>query len=241
MPSFWSAATADRWRRARSPPCRTASTSAIAIISRPSSSAMPGPMSAICARRGCPASPADFFDLSQRLESPDGTFNGVIAVAVRPSYFEDFYGLIGQTPGSFFALVRADGAYLARYPVPGDRLRRLSPASRLRTAIGRWPRPRPVHGRLRDRRRLPARRLSQTRRASRSTRSPAPPAPRSRRNGSRHVRAVLIFGVPATLAGPRPCSGSRCGAPGGSTRKPTAARWRKVRCGRRNGSKRSAN
>jgi two-component system, NtrC family, sensor kinase len=60
---------------------------------------------------------SDFFDLSRRLESPDGSFNGVIAVAVRPSYFEDFYALIGQTSGSFFALVRADGAYLARYPV----------------------------------------------------------------------------------------------------------------------------
>ncbi len=83
-----------------------------------------------------PGISTDFFDLSRRLESPDGGFNGVIAVAVRPSYFEDFYALIGQTPGSFFALVRADGAYLARYPLPGDRLRRLSPASGLRSAIG---------------------------------------------------------------------------------------------------------
>lgn len=29
----------------------------------------------------------DFFDLSHRLESPDGSFNGVIAVAVKPQYF----------------------------------------------------------------------------------------------------------------------------------------------------------
>ena len=83
-----------------------------------------------------PGISSDFFDLSRRLESPDDAFNGVIAVAVRPSYFEDFYALIGQTPGNFFALVRADGAYLARYPVPGDRLRRLSPASMLRTTVG---------------------------------------------------------------------------------------------------------
>jgi two-component system NtrC family sensor kinase len=82
-----------------------------------------------------PGSSSDFFELSRRLESPDGAFNGVIAVAVRPSYFEDFYGLIGQSPGSFFALVRADGAYLARFPVRADRLHRLSPASTLRTAI----------------------------------------------------------------------------------------------------------
>ncbi len=82
-----------------------------------------------------PGISTDFFDLSRRLESPDGSFNGVIAVAVRPGYFEDFYGLIGQASGSFFALVRGDGAYLARYPVPGDRLRRLSPTSTLRTAV----------------------------------------------------------------------------------------------------------
>jgi two-component system NtrC family sensor kinase len=80
-----------------------------------------------------PGIEGDFFGLSRRLESPDGSFNGVIAVAVRPSYFEDFYALIGQTPGSFYALVRADGAYLARYPVLGDRSKRLSPASTFRS------------------------------------------------------------------------------------------------------------
>ncbi len=80
---------------------------------------------------------ADFFDLSRRLESPDGLFSGVIAVAVRPRYFEDFYALIGQTSGSFFALVRADGAYLARYPAAPNGIRRLPDASGLRGAIAR--------------------------------------------------------------------------------------------------------
>ena len=78
---------------------------------------------------------ADFFDLSRRLESPDGRFNGVISVAVRPRYFEEFYALIGQTRGSFHALVRFDGAYLARYPASRDRSRRLGAASKLRIAI----------------------------------------------------------------------------------------------------------
>ena len=77
----------------------------------------------------------DFFDLSRRLESPDGSFNGVIAVAVRPKYFEDFYGLIGQTPGSFYALVRADGAILARYPYRRNWSQQLSPSAALRRAI----------------------------------------------------------------------------------------------------------
>jgi two-component system, NtrC family, sensor kinase len=77
----------------------------------------------------------DFFDLSRRLASPNGPFRGVIAVAVRPAYFEDFYGLIGQTPGSFYALVRADGSFLARYPVRENRTLALSPKSALRQAI----------------------------------------------------------------------------------------------------------
>jgi len=77
----------------------------------------------------------DFFDLSRRLDSPDGSFNGVIAVAVRPKYFEDFYNLIGQTPGSFYALVRADGVILARYPYRRNRAQQLSPTAALRHAI----------------------------------------------------------------------------------------------------------
>jgi two-component system NtrC family sensor kinase len=80
---------------------------------------------------------ADFFDLSRRLASPDGSFRGVIAVAVRPKYFEDFYTLIGQTAGSFYSLVREDGAILARYPPRSNRAQLLSPSSALRTAIDR--------------------------------------------------------------------------------------------------------
>jgi two-component system, NtrC family, sensor kinase len=80
---------------------------------------------------------SDFFDLSRRLASPDGSFRGVIAVAVRPAYFEDFYSLIGQSPGNFYALARTDGAFLARYPVPKDRTRRLSPMSALRLDIAK--------------------------------------------------------------------------------------------------------
>jgi len=79
---------------------------------------------------------SDFFDLSRRLIGRDGAFKGVIAVAVRPAYFEDFYNLIGQAPGSLFALVREDGSILARYPVRGtERPQRLTPGSPLRTAI----------------------------------------------------------------------------------------------------------
>ncbi len=77
----------------------------------------------------------DYFALSHRLESPDGAFNGVISIAVRPRYFDDFYQMIGQRPGSFFALLRADGAYLARYPAPSDRSRRLSASNQFHAIV----------------------------------------------------------------------------------------------------------
>jgi len=84
-----------------------------------------------------PGIATDFFDLSRRLATTDGSFGGVIAVAVRPAYFEDFYALIGRTPGSFFSLVRDDGSILARFPLVPDRSQKLSPNSGLRTAISR--------------------------------------------------------------------------------------------------------
>ena len=74
-----------------------------------------------------------FFVLSRRRPSADGKFNGVVAVAVLPQYFEEFYALIGRSPGSLYALIRADGSFLARYPERPNRS--LQPGSGLRSAI----------------------------------------------------------------------------------------------------------
>ena len=74
-----------------------------------------------------------FFVLSRRRSSADGTFNGVVAIAVLPQYFEEFYALIGRSPGSLYALLRADGRFLARYPERPDR--GLQPGSALHTMI----------------------------------------------------------------------------------------------------------
>jgi two-component system NtrC family sensor kinase len=82
-----------------------------------------------------PGNGDDFFVLSHRLFASNGAFSGIIEVAIRPAYFENFYGLVGQTPGSFYALVRADGAILARFP--HTNARQLSTTSRLTTAIGK--------------------------------------------------------------------------------------------------------
>jgi two-component system NtrC family sensor kinase len=76
-----------------------------------------------------------FFDLSHRLASPNGSFSGVIAVAVRPHYFEDFYSLIEQTPGGFYALIRSDGTILVRYPPHNNLPQQLTPKSDLRAEI----------------------------------------------------------------------------------------------------------
>jgi two-component system NtrC family sensor kinase len=62
-----------------------------------------------------------FFALSQRRPSDDGRFNGIVTVALLPNYFEAFYARMGRSDGSYFAMARADGAFLARYPVPKDR------------------------------------------------------------------------------------------------------------------------
>jgi two-component system NtrC family sensor kinase len=78
----------------------------------------------------------DFFNLTHRRASADGSFNGIIVVAVLPSYFDDFYALIGQGPGSFYAMVRTDGSFLSRYP-SREVTRKLDPASGLRVAIER--------------------------------------------------------------------------------------------------------
>ncbi len=76
-----------------------------------------------------------FFVLSRRRPSVDGAFNGVVAVAVLPQYFEEFYALIDHNPGSAYALLRADGKFLARYPELNDRQRALQPGSGLHAAI----------------------------------------------------------------------------------------------------------
>jgi two-component system, NtrC family, sensor kinase len=78
-----------------------------------------------------------FFVLSRRRPSADGAFHGVIAVAVLPQYFEEFYALIGRGQGELYALIRADGRFLARYPQSPDRLRAIGPG--LETAVAQGP------------------------------------------------------------------------------------------------------
>jgi two-component system, NtrC family, sensor kinase len=58
-----------------------------------------------------------FFGVSRRRSNEDGSFAGVIQASVLPEYFEKFYARIGREPGSYFAVIRTDGAVLAHFPV----------------------------------------------------------------------------------------------------------------------------
>jgi two-component system NtrC family sensor kinase len=78
-----------------------------------------------------------FFALSQRRPSDDGQFNGIVTVALLPSYFENFYARMGRSEGSYFALGRADGTFLARFPVPKDRISKLDERSQFHAGIAR--------------------------------------------------------------------------------------------------------
>ncbi len=72
-----------------------------------------------------------FFSVSQRRLSLDGKFNGIISVAVLPAYFNGFYARMASSDGSYFALARADGRFLARYPILKDPLVGARPRQRI--------------------------------------------------------------------------------------------------------------
>ncbi len=57
-----------------------------------------------------------FFDYSVQRRRDAGRFSGVIAIAVSPQYFRDFYVEIAKNGVSAVALIRADGVHLARFP-----------------------------------------------------------------------------------------------------------------------------
>jgi two-component system, NtrC family, sensor kinase len=65
---------------------------------------------------------APFFTLTRRRPSPDGSFQGIISVSIRPEYFERFYREIAKADGGGLvsALTRADGTLLVRDPPVAD-------------------------------------------------------------------------------------------------------------------------
>ena len=78
-----------------------------------------------------------FFAVTRRRPAPGDEFNGIVSVAVLPSYFESFYSRMEAGDGGYFAMSRGDGSFLARYPVLADRVRKLDANSQLRQGISR--------------------------------------------------------------------------------------------------------
>lgn len=65
-----------------------------------------------------------FFVVSgRRTEASAGDFNGVVAFTVVPEHFREFYARLARGVADSFGLIRADGAFLARFPQVLDRPR----------------------------------------------------------------------------------------------------------------------
>jgi two-component system NtrC family sensor kinase len=60
----------------------------------------------------------------RRLLNGSNQFEGVVTTGIAPEYFVDYYARLPMAPGSVFALMRGDGAELARYPQRQDVLAR---------------------------------------------------------------------------------------------------------------------
>jgi two-component system, NtrC family, sensor kinase len=58
------------------------------------------------------------FPASKWRTDSSGTFSGFTEISVSPAAFERFYAPLAERTSASFALIREDGAVLARYPVP---------------------------------------------------------------------------------------------------------------------------
>jgi two-component system NtrC family sensor kinase len=76
-----------------------------------------------------------FFVVSQRRPTQDGSFDGIIAVSVRPEHFREYYGRISRALADSISLIRSDGEFLARYPSRGNEPLQLTPGNVLLPAI----------------------------------------------------------------------------------------------------------
>ncbi|MBS7789731.1 response regulator [Roseococcus sp. SDR] len=78
------------------------------------------------------------FALSRRRLSADGSFAGIIHVAISPRYFEQYFELVDRERAGAASIFRSDGTMLARFPV-APLPNRLSPSSPTLLAIAEEP------------------------------------------------------------------------------------------------------
>jgi signal transduction histidine kinase/CheY-like chemotaxis protein len=86
------------------------------------------------------SSDQQFFVLSIRRSSPDGSFRGIISVAADQKYFQDFYQTVAGEDFSSVGLLRSDGSILAHYPPLPPALEQPGSARGLAVAIEQDPR-----------------------------------------------------------------------------------------------------
>ena len=139
-----------------------------------------------------------FFTVSRRL-SRDGSFDGVIEISIPPSNFFRFFSTMAYAKGLQYALIRQDGAILARYPTaPPGATDKLDERTGFRRTIARDPAggfyttTSPVDG---VQRRFATRRLDDT--PLYLSAGIATSAIRDEWIGG--IAPHLIFGIPATL------------------------------------------
>jgi two-component system NtrC family sensor kinase len=83
------------------------------------------------------AADTTFFTLSRRRSHENGQFAGVTTVSIAPEYFTNFYAKL--PPPGVFALIRNDGAILARFPDTSASKPKLAAASAVMRAIAAQP------------------------------------------------------------------------------------------------------
>ncbi len=81
----------------------------------------------------------DIFQYSERRQAPDGAFDGVVLVAIPPSYFNKLFEQAAGTDSYTTSLLRADGELLARYPALPGTTTRLDRGSSFMQAIAARP------------------------------------------------------------------------------------------------------
>ena len=76
-----------------------------------------------------------FFQYSERRQSVDGRFAGVIAIAIEPGYFLKQFAQASESRNFTASIIRADGEFLVRYPPSGAAPRLPAEAGFLRAVI----------------------------------------------------------------------------------------------------------
>jgi len=56
------------------------------------------------------------FDIRRRRSTPDGSYDGAIAISARPEYFANFFSTVSSDENASALLLRDDGSVLVRYP-----------------------------------------------------------------------------------------------------------------------------